>query len=90
MVIPEKIELLDRSFASAPITSFAELGCTWGVDGAYGFHALDHNTIERAVQVDGHISDVMKERARTHPQLRQLQRNFGDGTCRPRSGTWTR
>ena len=78
MIIPDKLDLLDHSFTAAAITSFAELGCTWGVDGAYGFHVLERYPVTHAVQVDSVISDAMKARAAAHPQLRQLARNFGE------------
>jgi hypothetical protein len=78
VIIQDKLDLLDHAFSSAGIASFAELGCAWGVDGGYGFHALEHHRVERAVQVDTAITDAMKERARAHPRLVQLQRNFGD------------
>jgi hypothetical protein len=77
-LIPEKVALIDHAFRTCGIRSFGELGCAWGVDGGYGFHALEHHAITKAVQVDAHISDTMKARARAHPQLTQLQRFFGD------------
>lgn len=78
MLIKEKVDLLDHAVWKFGIKSFGELGCSWGVDGGYGFHLLDNHEIRRAVQVDAHISDTMRTRARSHPQLAQLQRLFGE------------
>lgn len=78
MLIQEKVDFIDHAFRTFGIKSFGELGCSWGVDGGYGFHALDHHEVTRAVQVDVRITDTMKERAKSHPQLHLLQRLFGD------------
>jgi hypothetical protein len=78
MLIQDKLDLIDHAFATYGLRSFAELGCAWGVDGGYGFYALERHPIDKAVQVDAVITDAMKARAPSHPQLTLLNRNFGD------------
>ena len=78
MLIQEKLDLIDHAFATYGIRSFAELGCAWGVDGGYGFYALERHPLARAVQVDNLITDTMTSRAAAHPQLRLVKRNFGE------------
>jgi hypothetical protein len=78
MLIQEKLDLIDYAFETYGIRSFAELGCAWGVDGGYGFHALERHEVAHAAQVDNLITDTMKARAEAHPQLRLVRRNFGE------------
>jgi hypothetical protein len=76
MLIQDKIDLIDYFFQHNPAKAFAELGCAWGVDGGYGFHILDHYEVSRGVQVDGLLTEKMKERAPNYPQLQLIQSNF--------------
>lgn len=75
---PDKLKLIDYAMEEYGITSFAELGCAWGVDGGYGFHILDHYEVARAVQVDMAPTETMKEKAPNYPQLQLIERNFCD------------
>lgn len=77
MLIQDKLDLIDHFFQHYPVKTFAELGCSWGVDGGYGFHILDHYEVSRAVQVDSVVTEKMKEKA-GYPQLQVIQRNFCD------------
>lgn len=78
MLIQDKLDLIDHFFQHYPAKTFAELGCSWGVDGGYGFHILDHYEVSRAVQVDEMLTEKMKEKAPHYPQLQVIQRNFCD------------
>ena len=56
---------------------FADLGGVWGVEGAYTFHALDKHRVRDAVLVDTHLTPTVVARAKSYPQLRLINGNFG-------------
>ncbi|HWP45009.1 MAG TPA: class I SAM-dependent methyltransferase [Blastocatellia bacterium] len=86
MLVQDKLDLLDTAFNKEPIRSFAELGCTWGVEGGYGFYLLDRYELARAVMVDLSFTDGMTERARAYPQLSLIQGRFGEPAVARASG----
>lgn len=74
----DKIELIDRAFTSLGIESFADLGAVWRVEGAYTFHALDKHPVKDAALVDLNVTPTVSARAKSYPQLRLINGNFGD------------
>ena len=76
----QKRALLDRAFTTldpAP-TRFADLGGIWAVDGAYTFDLLKRYPVESAWLVDTDITDEVRRKQASHPQLTLLNRNFGE------------
>ncbi len=59
------------------VTSVADLGGCWGVDGAYLFHAVDNHAVNRAVMVDTHPTEGFMTGAARRPQVELVQGNFG-------------
>jgi hypothetical protein len=77
IIVQDKIDIIDQACSSFGVQSFADLGCVWGVDGAYTFHALDKHTVNDAVMVDTNITPTVSDRAKNYPQLRLINGNFG-------------
>jgi hypothetical protein len=77
-VNPHKASVIDHAFARYDLTSFVDLGGCWGVNGAYTFHALRRGGVQRAVLVDGTITDLTRERAVDFRQLELLEAALGD------------
>jgi hypothetical protein len=76
MLIKEKIELIDFARQRFGIKSFADLGGTWGVDGAYSFYALESG-IERGYLVDSVLSDKVLSEKQRFLGLTLIQGDFG-------------
>jgi hypothetical protein len=49
---PDKKQLIDFARERLNMTSFADLGGVWHVDGGYSFYAMDHHAIKTGVLVD--------------------------------------
>ena len=77
-VIEHKTALIDEVIARYEIKSLVDLGGCWGVNGGYTFHALEHGGLERAVLVDGRLTDLTRERAAAWPQLELISGPLGD------------
>jgi hypothetical protein len=77
-IVSGKTNLIDEAFSSLHVESFADLGAVWGVEGAYTFHALDKHHVKDAVLVDAHLTPTVVARAKSYPQLRLIEANFGD------------
>jgi hypothetical protein len=77
-LLQDKIALIDYSFTSLHVRSFADLGGVWGVDGGYTFHALGSFGATQAVLVDTHPTASLLQRFPSYPQLRFIKGNFGD------------
>jgi hypothetical protein len=73
----DKVNVIDQAFSSLPIETFADLGGVWGVEGAYTYHALDTHPVKDAVLVDTHMTPTVVGRAKSYPQLRLIDGNFG-------------
>lgn len=74
---------MDEAFRLCNVSSFADLGGCWGVNGGYAFYALSHYPISKAYIVDGNITELTRRRARNFPQLELLQGMLGsDSTIR--------
>jgi hypothetical protein len=76
-IVDDKLDMIDQAFSSLGIESFADLGGVWGVEGAYTYHALDKHRIKDAVLVDTHLTPTVVARAKSYPQLRRINGNFG-------------
>jgi hypothetical protein len=83
---PAKLRAIDAAFADGEARSFADLGGVWAVDGGYAFHALERHGAERAVLVDEHLSEAVRERARGFPALELVEGDFGDPAVAERVG----
>lgn len=75
---PHKLDLIDYAFPRFSLQSFADLGGVWGVEGGYTFHALSKHNVTAAALVDTHPTQIVKNRARSFPNLRLIAGNFGD------------
>jgi len=85
-LVPAKLEMIDAAFAKYGVTSFADLGGVWGVEGGYTFHALDRFPQVRGMLVDTHPTAAVTERAKKYPQLELVRGNFGDPAVAVRVG----
>ena len=74
---PDKTAVVDRAFARYGITSFVDLGGCWGVNGGYTFHALRRGDVNRAVLVDGSVTELTRQRADEFPQLELIEAALG-------------
>lgn len=77
-LVQDKLDLIDFAFTSFKVSSFADLGGVWGVDGGYTFYSLDKHNLTNAMLVDRYFTDITKEQSKNFSQLRLIQGNFGD------------
>jgi len=73
----EKKELIDRVFSRSVVESFADLGCVWGVDCAYGLYATNKYSPTKVIMVDTHWTDKAKEECAKYPNIITIEDNFG-------------
>lgn len=76
-LVPEKTYMIDYACDRLGVCSFADLGGIWGVEGGYTFYALQKHSIEKAFLVDTDISDTVREKQISFPQLTLINSNFG-------------
>lgn len=76
-LMPEKTDLIDYACGQLGVSSFADLGGVWGVDGGYTFYALQKHAIKKAFIVDTDITDIVREEQKSFPQLTLINANFG-------------
>ncbi len=74
---PHKGSVVEWALVNFEIASIVDLGGCWGVNGGYMFHALDLCEMERAVLVDGRVTDLTRERAEPYPGLELIQAPLG-------------
>lgn len=86
-IIPHKFALIDEALARYDIKSFVDLGGCWAVNGGYTFHALQSGRIERAVLVDGAITELTHKRAEPWPQLELVEAPLGEQETVTQVGT---
>jgi hypothetical protein len=67
-IAEDKAALIERAIKQYGLKSIVDLGACWGVHGGYTWHALEKGRLDRAVIVDGHITETTRERARKWPQ----------------------
>lgn len=75
---PLKRQLIDIAFKLVDIKSIVDLGACWGVNGGYTFHALQNYDLDRAIIVDGVITDITVERAKKFNNLQLIKGAFND------------
>ena len=75
---PDKLQLIDFAQQRLNMTSFADLGGVWNIDGGYSFYALGYETIKSGVLVDTDFTSAVFERQKRFPHLRLVEKNFGD------------
>jgi hypothetical protein len=83
---PHKNDLIDWALRFYEIKSLVDLGACWGVNGGYTFHALNTHELERALIVDGDITNLTRERAAKFPQLELIAGLLGDADTLERIG----
>ena len=55
-----------------------DVGACWGGNGGYTFHALESGKIERALILDGEITDLTRKRAAGDPRIALVEGHIGD------------
>lgn len=75
---PLKLRAIDAAFQRGRISSFADLGGVWVVEGGYTFYVLETYQPSRAVLVDEQPTAEVIRRAKSFPGLTLLSRNFGE------------
>lgn len=82
----DKVDIIDQAFSSFGVQSFADLGAVSPLEAAYTFYALDKYPATDAVLVDTNMTPTVFERAKTYPQLRVINGNFGSQAVVDRVG----
>lgn len=77
---PHKASVVEFALANFEIRSIADLGACWGVHAGYLLHALELVELDRAVVVDGSITDLTRERAEPHSQVEFVEAALGEQT----------
>jgi hypothetical protein len=83
---PDKLELIDYTHDHLGLSSFADLGGVWGVDGAYTFYALERHHPARAALVDTDFTPAVREQQPRFPMLSLIESNFGAADVPARIG----
>ena len=83
---PEKIGLIDYACKTFRVTSFADLGGVWGVDGGYTFYTLENYKVDKAFLVDTNINEIVRNKQKAFPQLTLMNDNFGNYEVAQRLG----
>lgn len=84
--MPEKKELIDRAFSGGAVKSFAELGCVWGVDCAYGLYARGKFDSTKVIMVDAHWTETAKAKCAEYSNIIRIEDNFGKADMPERVG----
>jgi len=77
-VNPHKAAVVDDAFAHYDLASFVDLGGCWRVNGGYAFRALSRGDVNRAVIVDGSVTELTRERGYEYPQLELIEAELGN------------
>lgn len=80
-----KKEVIDYAFSRFEISSVAELGCIWGVDGAYGQYIHDKYH-PQVTMVDAIWSDEARKKCAVRPDIKTIDGNFCDTDMPERIG----
>lgn len=73
-----KIRLIDFCFKdNKNISSFADLGGVWGVDGGYTLYTLSKYNIKKAYLFDTGISEIVSSKSINYSQLKLHELDFG-------------
>jgi hypothetical protein len=73
-----KAQLVSDAIHRYGLTSIMDVGACWGVHGGYTFHALNSGRIERAVMLDGEVTDLTRKRAAEDPRVELVEGDLGD------------
>lgn len=81
-----KKDVIDFAFQKYTIRSFAELGCVWNIDCAYGLYALGKYHAQRAAMVDTHWTESALKACELHKEVFTIPGNLGDSDMPDRVG----
>jgi hypothetical protein len=73
-----KKDLLDYAFQKYNFKDVAELGCVWGVEGAYGQYVAAKYNPTQVNMVDTHWTEESLRLCAKHQTIQTYQRNFAD------------
>jgi hypothetical protein len=73
-----KKDLIDVAFSRLKLKSIAELGCVWGVDGAYGRYIAEKYNPDKVVMVDLIWNEQALSMCKQHRSIQTLDANFCD------------
>jgi hypothetical protein len=73
-----KARLVSDAIDRYGLKSIMDVGACWAVHGGYTFHALESGKIDRAVVLDGEITDLTRERAAGDARIVMREGNIGD------------
>jgi hypothetical protein len=73
-----KKEVIDFVFKKFNISSVAELGCVWGVEGVYGRYIAEKYPQTKVMMVDTHWTKNAKELCGKYSNIRIISDNFGN------------
>jgi hypothetical protein len=76
MLNSDKLALIDVAIRRYQISSFADLGGVWLVDGGYSTYALDRG-VAQGILVDLH-TEALSETVGSRPNLKLIKGNFAD------------
>ncbi len=79
-IVPNKAAVVEFGILCSEARSFADLGACWGVHGGYTSFALELGGIERAVLVDGRVTELTRERTADWDQLEIYEAPLGAQT----------
>jgi hypothetical protein len=85
-ILQHKAQLVRRAVERFKVSTIADLGGCWGVNGGYTFDALSHADIKRAVIVDGFITDITKKRAQNYQNINLIEGSLGSDVTHARVG----
>ncbi|MCP3851076.1 MAG: class I SAM-dependent methyltransferase [Gammaproteobacteria bacterium] len=71
-----KKDVIDFSFEKLKLDSIAELGCTWGVDGAYGQYIADKYQPKNITMVDLNWNEEILYMCKKHKCIKTINDNF--------------
>jgi hypothetical protein len=73
-----KAQLVADAIDRYALTSIMDVGACWAVHGGYTFHALTSGKIERAVILDGEVTDLTRERAAGDARVELVEGDIAD------------
>lgn len=81
-----KLDVLDFAFRRFGVSSFADLGAAYRVDGGYSFYVLDSCAVTRAVLVDAQPTERMLAEAAARKGAEVVRGYFGDSSIAEKVG----
>jgi hypothetical protein len=73
-----KTRLVSDAIDRYGLRSIVDVGACWAVHGGYTLHALESGKIDRAVVLDGEITDLTRARAAGDPRIVLREGDIGD------------